>query len=79
MPRGNSCLLFSVFQAVVKIPMCHSPGKAQWTSPEFLFIQSKTVGNVASTECHHLSGKVVNVELKLLVYVCSIIFERSGV
>lgn len=59
--------------------MCHSSGKSQWTSLEFLFIQSKTIGNVASTECHHLSEKIVNTELKLLVYVCSSIFEHFGV
>lgn len=62
--------------------MCHSSGKSQWTSPEFLFIQSKTIGNVASGECH-LSEKTqnlsVNAELKLLVYVCSIIFEHFGI
>lgn len=63
--------------------MCHSSGKSQWTSPEFLFIQSKTIGNVASVECHHLSEKTqnlsVNTELKLLVYMCSIIFEHFGI
>lgn len=73
--------LSSVFSVLieVKIPMYHSSGKSQWTSSEFLFIQNKIVGKVASTECHHLSGRIVNTELKLLRYSAASPFKHFGV
>lgn len=41
-------------------------------SSEFPFIQSKIGGKVVSTECHHLSERIVNTELELLRHLLSI-------
>lgn len=43
------------------------------------FIQTKIVGKAASTEWHRSSERIVNMELKLLRYMCSIPLQAWGI
>lgn len=59
---GNSCLLFLVFRLKKKYWCAVHLENSDRLSLELLFIQDKIVGEVASTECHRLSEKVVKVQ-----------------